>query len=149
MAVLARRKAGESKRPDQPELLFVYGTLMPGYGNYRRIADHVHSARPGTIQGILVDLGAFPALISGEGIVKGMVLAVDAEALRITDYIEGYRPDGGRSLYVREKVEVDLSGGETVTAWIYFFADPDHIQDRPLLHAGDADGVPVYSWPAE
>ncbi len=132
--------------PDQPELLFVYGTLMPGHGNYRRIADHVHSARPGTIQGILVDLGAFPALIHGEGIVKGMVLAVDPEALRITDFIEGYHVDGGCSLYVREKVEVDLGDGDIVNAWTYFFADPDHIHDRPRLRVGDAEGMPVYSW---
>ncbi len=129
--------------------LFVYGTLMPGYGNYRRIADHVRSVRPGTIQGILVDLGAFPALLHGEGIVKGMVLAVDAEALRITDVIEGYHPDREHSLYIRKQADVDLGGGETVNAWTYFFAKPDHIQDRPLLCAGDADGVPIFAWPAE
>ena len=145
MAVLARRKAGESKMPD----LFVYGTLMPDYGNYRRIADHVRCARPATTRGILVDLGAFPALIPGDGEVMGILLTVDPEALRITDYIEGYHPDRERSLYVRKQVDVDLSDGKTVTAWIYFFANPDQIQDRPRLRVSDADGVPLYAWPAE
>lgn len=134
---------------DQLQRLFVYGTLLPGQGNHRRIADHVHSARPGTTRGILVDLGAFPALVHGDGRVRGMVLDLDAEALRITDFIEGYHADGGRSLYIREKVEVDLDDGENVEAWTYFYAHPDHIQDLPRLHIGDADGLSVYSWPAE
>lgn len=134
---------------DRSERLFVYGTLMPGYGNHRRIFEHVRSARPGAIQGILIDLGAFPALIHGEGRVKGILLEVDAEALRITDFIEGYRADGGRSLYVREMTEVDVGDGSAVYAWTYFFACPDHTQDHPRLIVGSANGVPIYSWPVE
>jgi len=134
---------------DQVEHLFVYGTLLPGYGNHARIAGHIHNVRPGTTQGILVDLGAFPALIPGKGRVKGIVLDVDAEALAITDFIEGYHADGGRSLYIREKVQVDLGDGDNVKAWTYFYAHADHIQDFPRLHVGDDDGLSVYSWPAQ
>jgi gamma-glutamylcyclotransferase (GGCT)/AIG2-like uncharacterized protein YtfP len=78
-----------------------------------------------------------------------MVLTIDAEALKITDFIEGYRPDHEQSLYVREKVEVDLGDGDIVNAWTYFFAAPDHIHDRPRLLVRGDDDLPVYSWPAE
>lgn len=134
---------------ERSDYLFAYGTLQPGFGNHRRIADHVHSARPGTIQGILVDLGAFPALIHGKGWVKGMLLDIDAGALTITDFIEGCHADRSRSLYVRERVEVDLGDGDIVTAWTYFLARPDRIQDRPHLRVNHANGVPIYSWPVE
>ena len=131
---------------DQLQHLFVYGTLKPGHGNYRRIESHVHSARPGTIQGILIDCGAFPALLHGEGIVKGMVLKVDAEALRITDFIEGYHPDSGHSLYTRDEVQVNLDDGETIAAWTYFYANPDHIHDRPRLEVGRLGDTPIFEW---
>ena len=42
--------------------LFAYGTLMPGESNYRQIEDSVIDHKVGTIDGVLVDLGAFPAL---------------------------------------------------------------------------------------
>jgi gamma-glutamylcyclotransferase (GGCT)/AIG2-like uncharacterized protein YtfP len=134
---------------DRIESLFVYGTLMPGYGNHRRIVDHVRSARPATVQGILVDLGAFPALIRGHGKARGVLLAIDPHALAITDLIEGFHPDRARSLYVREEVEIDLGKGSKATAWTYFFAKPDRIQHHPQLIVGDAADVPIYSWPAE
>ncbi len=140
---------GESQMPDRLESLFVYGTLLPGHGNHARISDHVRHARPGTIQGILVDLGAFPALVHGEGIVKGMLLDVDDEAIRITDYIEGCRPDQDDSLYAREKVAVDLGDGTTMMAWTYFFARPDRIKDQPKLAVSEVDGVPAFEWPSE
>ncbi len=134
---------------DQVSQLFVYGTLMPGFANYGRIADHVRSARPGTIRGVLVDLGAFPALIHGEGRVEGVLLELDAVALRITDFIEGFHPDEGRSLYLREMIQVDLDEGETIDAWTYYFANPERIADRPRLIVGVVDGVPIYRWPVE
>ncbi len=133
---------------DQLQNLFVYGTLMPGYGNHQRIIDHVHSATPATIQSILVDLGAFPALLHGEGIVRGMLLTVDAEAIRITDFIEGFHPDGGHSLYIREKIQVNLEDGTTTMAWTYFLADHDQINEQPRLHCSEIDGQSIYCWPA-
>ena len=76
--------------------VFVYGTLMPGESNYRQIEDFVIDYKPGAIDGVLVDLGAYPALVPGEGNVKGIMLRVKQEALEITDRIEGYH--AGRDL---------------------------------------------------
>ena len=78
---------GEERMPDCPDQvtrLFVYGTLMPGHCNHHRIERFVHRARLGRIPGILVDLGAFPALVPGDGIVEGVVLDIDTVALAIT-----------------------------------------------------------------
>lgn len=145
---LAVKGSGEAMKADQAEQLFVYGTLMPGYGNHHRIAEHVHSARPGTIQGVLVDLGAFPALVPGRGMVRGVLLAVDAEALQVTDHIEGCHLDRSRSLYIRESIEVALDGGEAVRAWTYFFAHPLDVPDYSSLQVGRAGDIPTYAWPA-
>ncbi len=47
--------------------LFVYGTLLPNEGNFRLIDDLVLHQRPATVEGVLMDLGAFPALIEMGG----------------------------------------------------------------------------------
>ena len=126
--------------------LFVYGTLMPGETNYRQIEDFVIDHRPGTIDGILVDLGAFSALIPGTGIVRGVVLEIVPAALEITDRIEGSSPDRDHCLYLREEVTVCLVGGESVTAWTYVYANPDSVAEHPRLIVDIIDGKPVSAW---
>ena len=132
--------------PERFASLFVYGTLLPAHSNHARIVDHVRHVRAGTIQGILVDLGAFPALVHGDGIVKGTLLDLEPEAIKITDFIEGCRPDCDDSLYLREEVEVDLGDGNTMTAWTYFFAQPASIGGRPKLVIGRIEKTPVFAW---
>ena len=83
--------------------LFVYGTLMPGHGNHRRIERFVPSVfAPDESPASLVDLGAFPALIPGDGLVEGVVLDIDDSALAITDQIEGYAPQPTKLLVRQE-----------------------------------------------
>jgi len=118
---------------DQPFQLFVYGTLMRGEGNYRLIERYVRSARPATIEGVLVDLGAFPALIPGDGIVEGMLLELDIKAMAITDRLEGFHAGDDHSLYLRKEVSVQLDDGQEVQAWTYEYAHPSAIADRPRL----------------
>jgi gamma-glutamylcyclotransferase (GGCT)/AIG2-like uncharacterized protein YtfP len=126
--------------------LFVYGTLMPGESNHRQIQEWVHAVRPGTIEGILVNLGAFPALIPGEGIVRGVVLDVDEAALEITDRIEGYSPDRCHCLYIRKEVIVQLENGGELRAWTYEFADPAIIADKPPLVVDQVNGKTTFAW---
>ena len=126
--------------------VFVYGTLMPGGSNYAQIEQHVIDCSPGTIDGVLVDLGAFPALLPGEGQVKGVVLRVHPIALEITDWIEGYHQDRERCLYFREKRMVQVDDGQEREAWTYFFANPASIVDYPRLVVDDCDGKPVFAW---
>ncbi len=126
--------------------LFVYGTLLPGESNYGLIERHVRSARSGCIGGMLVDLGAFPALIPGDGLVRGVMLELDTEAMAITDRLEGYHPGDDHSLYVRKEVMAQLDDGEQVAAWTYEYSDARNIEDRPRLVVGCQNGTPVFSW---
>ena len=65
-----------------------------------------------------MDLGAFPALVPGKGVVQGVVLEVDDDAVVITGRIEGYEPSRGSCLDLRKRVTATLEGGETVTAYL-------------------------------
>jgi gamma-glutamylcyclotransferase (GGCT)/AIG2-like uncharacterized protein YtfP len=128
--------------------LFVYGTLMPGHGNHRQIERFVLRARPGRITGILVDLGAFPALVPGDGLVEGVLLEIDPSALSITDQIEGYAPNRSDCLYLRKTVRVTLDNETQVKAWTYEFADPQRILDHPrTASASDQRREVVFAWP--
>lgn len=126
--------------------LFVYGTLMPNEANHGHIQDFVRAARRGTVEGVLVDLGRYPALVHGRGIVRGVLLEVDEEALAITDRIEGYAPNRSCCLYLREKVTVRLENGHEKRAWTYVFADPQGAADRVPLIVSEIEGTPVFAW---
>jgi gamma-glutamylcyclotransferase (GGCT)/AIG2-like uncharacterized protein YtfP len=102
---------------------------------------------PGRITGILVDLGAFPALVPGDGLVEGVLLEIVPSALSITDQIEGYAPNRSDCLYVRKQVTVTLDDVTQVTAWNYEFADPQRIRDCPRLPRQVINEVVVFAWP--
>lgn len=101
--------------------VFVYGTLKQGECR----GDVIPASGPrraGTIRGRLVDLGAFPGLLGGDGVVHGewVPVADGAAVLRVLDEIEGFRgylPEH-ESLYHRVVVTVTL-GDEQRTAWTY------------------------------
>ncbi len=131
---------------DQRFRLFVYGTLMPGEANHRLIELHVRSARPATIEGVLVDLGAFPALIPGDGIVEGVLLEMAVEAMEITDRLEGFHPGRDHSLYLRKEVIARLDDGQELQAWTYEYANPSTIAQRPRLVLDATLGKSVFAW---
>ena len=95
---------------------------------------------------MLVDLGAFPALIPGDGIVEGVVLELDTEAMVITDRLEGFHPDRSHSLYLRKEIVVHLTDGQQVQARTYEFGDPRSISDQPSLIVRHRKNKPVSSW---
>jgi len=133
---------------DATEKLFVYGTLLPGHGNYPLIESHVQNAQAATIEGILVDLGDFPALVAGNGIVNGIVLEVGQVALHIADRIEGYAPGREGCLYLREEVQVRLDDGTQIAGWAYRYACPGDIADRTRLVVSRDGENPVHEWPS-
>ena len=101
--------------------LFIYGTLMPGL----RLQAEMHGARfvaAAQVPGRLVDVGRFPGLLQGEGLVTGEVYEVDDAHLARLDVVEGMvRGDRTASQYWREEVTV-LSGplqGQPVQTYVY------------------------------
>ena len=103
------------------QLLFIYGTLMPGL----RLEAQMQGARfvgAAQVPGCLVDVGRYPGFLVGDGLVKGEVYEVDAAHLDRLDGVEDMVP-GNRaaSQYWREEVTV-VSGplqGQRVQTYVY------------------------------
>jgi len=128
--------------PDKAELLFVYGTLRPALA----AAGHAHLVRDldvvgrATVPGVLVDLGEYPGLVSGAGLVHGELLRItDPARLVALDAYEdcGAPVDCGVSapLFHRVRMVARLADGTTVDAWGYRCARPP--LGAPIIASGD------------
>lgn len=107
--------------------VFVYGTLLRGLSRHSALGTAVFRGH-GIVGGMLTDLGDYPVLARGDGIVYGEVFEVDGSTLQSLDAIEGYRPgDGKGSLFLRQEMEVTLMhDGSRIRAEAYFFnGDPE------------------------
>lgn len=112
---------------------FVYGTLKRGHANHGLLASSIRAIEPGSITGVLYDLGDFPALGEGNGTVRGELIWIDpeqmAQVLEVVDRLEAYRPDDEPgSMYRRRTVRARTERGEPVSAYTYFYN-----ADHPLL----------------
>lgn len=121
------------------ELLFVYGTLRPPRLDtpaadvrfYPQIAQGIQRHVPATLTGAaLYDMGPYPALVSGDGVVVGDLLQIDAATLAMADRIEGHP-----LFYRRGQVTVQTGEGEA-TAWVYW-APPGLTTGKPRIANGD------------
>ncbi|RZU98749.1 gamma-glutamylcyclotransferase family protein [Spiribacter vilamensis] len=82
--------------------LFIYGLLRPGFEG-AKLLGNARSLGEATTQGWLYDLGGYPGLVAGDGIVHGEVCEVDDARLPEIDAFEQYDPaDPAGSLYVRD-----------------------------------------------
>ncbi|NON61172.1 gamma-glutamylcyclotransferase [Acidianus sp. RZ1] len=85
--------------------IFVYGSLRYGYELHHLLKDK-RLVGLGFIEGYkMLDLGNYPGIVRGDGIVWGEVYDIDEQLLMLLDEVEDYRgkPD---DLYVREKTTV-------------------------------------------
>ena len=102
--------------------LFVYGTLRPSLAGAEqlRLITGLTVAGPATVRGLLYDLGSYPALVTGPGIVHGDLFVVPDE--RQLAALDAYEECGGDDpLYRREPTLATLPDGSTVAAWAYFY----------------------------
>lgn len=109
-----------------PTSLFVYGTLKAGQINRGLVAGFIESCEPASIPGHLYDLGLFPALVIGDGVVRGELLQLTEESmsaiLGVLDRLEGYNPNAPeRSMYIRSVVEVTTDSGGHQRAYTYYY----------------------------
>ncbi len=120
--------------------LFVYGTLKPGERLHSLIERYVKSRQPAKIVGKLVDLGSYPGLLFGLGIVHGVILELNPAGLEVTDRIEGV----DQGLFRRKRT---LSAIKDGVQWCmtYEFARQDVVPSSSLITA-EEDGVPVFEW---
>jgi len=114
-----------------PTGLFVYGSLMQGFFNYKKsLAGKVISNTPGRLKGILYHQNrkGYPAIVQGDTWVKGEFIEVDdfESILASCDEIERYTSAGNPdNEYERRTSAVELETGETVFAHVYWYARKD------------------------
>lgn len=106
--------------------MFVYGTLKQGQLNARLLEPFARTVEPAWTHGVLFDVGEFPALIQGDGAVRGELVRLDPAtipaALALVDRLEEYQADDEpSSMYLRRIVDVWTDRGEQERAYIYFY----------------------------
>src|ERR1044072_4476714 len=112
--------------------LFLYGTLLPSEAP-KEIASIVKRCRrlgAAHVRGRLYDFGEFPGAIlnpPSRTIIHGELVALpsDVRILRELDRYEEFDPaDPKRSLFVRKKVQVQMTNGSSREGWIYVYNKP-------------------------
>lgn len=112
--------------------VFVYGTLMKGFGNYNYyLKDRIISLKKGETEGLLYHLPAgYPGMIEGKGTVKGQIVELlnngDIEKL---DGLEGFYGEGKNNLYDRIEKEVFTEDGETLYCQAYIYRDIEYARN--------------------
>ena len=125
--------------------VFVYGTLMRGFGNERVIAGFPHENYPATVTGVeMYDVGYFPAMVKGDHTYQGELVVFDLSCDRThlfqrMDMLEGYREhDPESSMYVRAPIDVEVDG-ELIETEVYLWN-----RETGGLHWIDPDVFPDY-----
>lgn len=129
-------------------LIFTYGTLKINTGpdSFARYFDRFRvTSTPGTINGVLYDLGYFPALIlGGPEIVYGELhkYAHFTKVIALMDQIEGYFSyNDPNNLYRRIRTQVNVKNEVIATATVYEFAHS--VDGYPKVHSGTW----IIDWP--
>lgn len=132
-----------------PIHLFVYGTLRPGRRAHELVRPYVQAVLPAELAGAaLLDLGAYPGLVDGDGWVRGEVLVLGAARLDAIDQYEDCRPDDPTSLFRRREVTVSTGDGAACGCWAYFYAQAGArgVARRCRPQAWRGPDQPIYEW---
>lgn len=107
---------------DDPDFIFVYGTLRPTSGGEASgFVQHLKTAGRATVRGMLYDLGSYPGLVEGLGVVHGELLQISSPA--DLDRLDCYEEcEGELPLFRRVRTEALREDGARVTAWVYLYA---------------------------
>lgn len=93
------------------QYIFTYGTLKRGYRNHKYI-EKAKFISDASIEGFyMFDLGRYPGIYEGAGIIYGEIYEIDDEMLKEMDLLE---EEG--SLYIRKSIRVN-----DLDAWIYVY----------------------------
>ena len=121
---------------EEPQFLFVYGTLMSGLScamgreQRERLGREARSFGAGSVQGRLYDLGSYPGLVESDDPgerVMGEVLRLNAPSRTLAelDAYEGVGAGDGKHAepdeYERVPMPARLAGGTLVSAWVYVY----------------------------
>ena len=121
--------------------IFVYGTLMTGFENYKKYLDgNICSIEHGITRGRLYHLPeGYPALVDGQDIIKGEIIEIkESKILEDIDFLEEYKGEGEENLYNRVEVKVKSEEGEDFLCWTYFYVNKNYAEsDGRYITGGD------------
>jgi len=123
--------------------VFVYGTLRRGFDNHHLIEKYVQSVTAATMRGILYDLGDYPAMLSGDGVIVGEIVTFTdpQHAFRVMDLLEEFDSPGHPSNEYERVIGVATTEeGENVDCQVYIFRDErleEMQRDYALIENGD------------
>lgn len=100
------------------ETVFVYGSLRSGMHNHRVMGQSELLAEANLTGFEMYQVSSFPAIVAGEGCVKGELYLVDGATLDRLDRLEGHP-----HMYKRRLVTVQ-SGDVLAQAWVYVWQRP-------------------------
>lgn len=131
------RDGASAADPEDGDLLALYGSLLRGLGGMEPagVNESLRYVGPCVLEGQLFDLGDYPGLRQGTGLVVGELhVVLDARAFLALDHFEGFDASRRRdSLYLRERVAL-IEPAET-QAWVYFY---NHVPDLDArIESGD------------
>lgn len=133
--------------------VFVYGTLMKGFGNHRVMeqAKGKYIGKAKMFGKTKYDTGGFPAVIDGGGDIYGEVYllpneveyidwfgrTVRAKPIEILDSLEGYAPNRpvANNMYLRKKAKVLLQNGRYLWVSYYYWNRP--INNMKKIESGN------------
>lgn len=127
-----------------PQYLFVYGSLRSGFHNpaYQYISQYFTLVGNARVKGHLYHMGDFPAAqpCHEEAYIVGELYAIKnndefAWAISQLDDYEGIHTEEGEIEYYKRETTTAYINGQTITAWIYWYAQP--IINKPFIPSGD------------
>lgn len=135
--------------------VFVYGTLQRGQERETCWPHPPRDIQPGYVTGQLFDLGPYPALVAGDGVVAGELWLLDesnlAETLQVLDEIEGYVGPSGPNLYLRETTRVycDLNLRDPAPLAAHVYRMPTSLLPRGAMRIPSPARWPTNQFTAE
>lgn len=115
--------------------VFVYGTLMRDFKNYKRYLEgRVNRITQGQTYGELYHLPeGYPALLEGDDNIKGEIVEpVDEKLLKSLDRLEGYAKGRKNNLYERKVKCILTENGEEIACWVYIYAKDRHAREKGI-----------------
>jgi gamma-glutamylcyclotransferase (GGCT)/AIG2-like uncharacterized protein YtfP len=127
--------------------VFVYGTLKRGQCRERSWPHEPVCVDYAVIRADLYDLGAYPGIVPGDGLVRGELWQLRPEHMRQTlsvlDEVEGFEQQED-DLFVRRVVSCMLEDGEALSAWTYYYARVTELRDADRIPSNERGWS---SWP--
>ena len=117
--------------------IFAYGSLRYGFELHGLLKNSRFVGLAFTEGYKMYDLGSYPGVVRGEGVIYGEVYEIDNEIIALLDKVEDYRgrPD---DLYVREKTKVYFDDRRRYSlSDVYIYVYNQDISGRDQIEEGD------------